>query len=161
MKKQDSAVKEPSICFLLLSRLLPLKLLLELFSTSLLLLMGVISGTRQLTSPSLNCSRVNVTGALRKCKVSCWQHFLAGHLVLTHVSFPFVGPAPVTSQSPVPCKLCIFSEGLGRAGEASCHLSLHWGLRVVQAPKSGVNHTMESTCGVSLSSRAGPPWGPQ
>ncbi|CAN0191691.1 unnamed protein product [Rangifer tarandus platyrhynchus] len=49
---------------------------------------------------------------------------------------PAAGPAPVTSQSPVPCKLCIFSESLGRAGEGSCHLSLHRGLRVVQAPKS-------------------------
>ena len=59
VKQQDSAVKETSTCFPLLSRLLPLRLLHGLFSTSLFLLIGVISGTCQLTSSLLNCSRMN------------------------------------------------------------------------------------------------------
>ncbi|MXQ96395.1 hypothetical protein E5288_WYG002936 [Bos mutus] len=50
---------------------------------------------------------------------------------------PAAGPAPVTSQSPVPCKLCIFSKGLGRAGEgSSCRLSTGylWNLQVKLQP---------------------------
>lgn len=140
VKQQDRTVKETSTCFPLLSRLLPLRLLHGLFSTSLFLLIGVISGTCQLTSSLLNCSNEQALKPLESIKCCTGSTFWLGYLALTHVSSLFVGPAPVTSQSPVPCKLCIFSKGLGRAGEGSCHFSLHRGLRVVQDPGSGESH---------------------
>lgn len=83
------------------------------------------------------------------CWVLCWPH--------TYIFFPFVGPASVTSQSPVPCKLCILDEALALCRELLPAALLLEGM-TFQEPKwggflpggVGTGHSLSQQAGASL-----------
>lgn len=68
----------------------------------------------------------------------------------TLVIFPFVGPAPVTSQSPVPCKLCILYEGIGAVHRREAVPPF------TRVSKSGPSHPLSAVTNVV---RGTCPWG--
>ena len=79
------------------------------------------------------------------------------HCRCTLVFFPFAGPAPVTSQSPIPCKLCILYKGLTVVHRREDSTSLCLGVweQSCLAVVNNLNNVLGAPLGV-LSSPPGP-----